>query len=122
MNRRTWLAAMMLSIAPALAVDYACVNACTAQGAKYGVCVTQCGQTGAIGIPQQQGIPTNPMDPRTVGMPPQVGPKRSGALPGAPLTAPQYVPGSQPQYLPGCLDDCAAMGYKRSHCRKQCGY
>jgi hypothetical protein len=115
MNRRTWLAAMMLSSAPALAVDYACVNACTAQGVKYGVCVTQCGQTGAIGLPQQQGIPTNPLDPRAVGMPPQVGPKR-------PAPPPQYVPGQPPQYLPGCLDDCAAMGYKRSYCRKHCGY
>ena len=124
MNWRTGLAALALAGAPALAADYACVNACTAQGMKYGVCVTQCGQTGAIGIPQPQGIPGNPLDPRTVGVSPQLGPKQP-TLPGAAYpNSPQYAPGVPPpkQYLPGCLDDCAAMGYARSYCRKNCKF
>ena len=124
MTWRTGFAALVLASAPVLAADYACINACTAQGMMYGVCVTQCGPTGAIGIPQPQGIPTNPLDPRTVGVPPQVGPKQAAPFPGAPGVAPQYAPGVPPakQYLPGCLDDCAAMGYTRSYCRKNCKY
>jgi hypothetical protein len=55
---------------------------------------------------------------------PQLGPTRPAPIQAAPLPAPQYAPGlrSAPQVLPGCMEDCAAMGYKRSYCQKNCKY